>query len=479
MKPQGRRANSILMLGGQITGKAGLLVSLMIYSRLLEDADFGRLALSVALGVLVLFLGDMGVSVLVTRRLSSGEGNRLVDEALTLRLFLSIAGMALIISFGMLQGYDALQMKLLFLVSAGFVFDGFCETFYSRFRAGEKMVFEAVSRAALGFFAVMIALVALAVKAGPVFAGVGYLVRTLPSITFCYFAALKTGYVPVPRFEAGNLLNLFRSALPLGLMGLFFAAAQRLDSTFIKAALGDEAVAAYQQCVRVHEPLVLLVAPTLLPGALFPDLCRAVNAGWEHVRTRIAWMTEAFLALAALACIPLWNSGHRFLALLWGGNYLRGLDAATVLLTFRLVLLLVPVTFVFHLFLAVYLAEERLKRVPVIVGAALVVQLTGLFLLTGRFGIEAAAALQCLSVGLMALALGWGCRMKHGATGFLRGLWRPLTALLATLAVATVFPIPLKALSETALFLAFWLLLGGRAVLRFPGRLSPENGAAR
>ncbi|MFO7626204.1 MAG: hypothetical protein R6V62_02965, partial [Candidatus Fermentibacteraceae bacterium] len=64
-----------------------------------------------------------------------------------------------------------------------------------------------------------------------------------------------------------------------------------------------------------------------------------------------------------------------------------------------------------------------------------------------------------------------------GATGFLRGLWRPLTALLATLAVATVFPIPLKALSETALFLAFWLLLGGRAVLRFPGRLSPENGA--
>lgn|GEM_PF-453746 len=472
-----RKANSAFMLAGQITGKAGLLVSMMIYSRVLEDAAFGKLALATALGTLILFLGDMGVSVFVTRRLASGEGDWLVDEALTLRLFLSIAGAALMLSFGLCQGYDPLQMKLLLLVSAGFILEGFCETFYGRFRACEKMVFEALSRAALGFFSVIIAVAAIALKTGPVFAGAGYLVRAIPSLSLCYAAARRTGYTAVLRFDTRALLNLFKAAFPLGMMGLLFAAVQRLDNAFIKAVLGDEAVAVYQQCLRVHEPLVLLVAPTLLPGALFPDLCRAVEAGWEHVRERITWMTEAFMVLAALVCIPLWNSGHSLLAMLWGGGYLRGLDPAAVLLTLKGALLLVPVTFIFHLFLAVCLAEERLGRIPVIVGSALLVQIAGLFLLTEKYGIQAAAALQCLSVGLMALALGLDCRMRHGPTGFAGGLWRPLTALLATLAAAALFQLPFKILSEAAIFFVFWLLLGGGAVFRLPGALSSYDGA--
>lgn len=468
-KAVGRRANSLFMLGGQIIGKAGLLVSLMIYSRILEDADFGRLALSVALGVLLLFVGDMGVSLLVTRRLASGAGDRIVDEALTLRLFLSALGLALILALGWLQSYDPLQMKLLFLVSLGFVMDGFCETFYGRFRAMEKMVFEGVSRASLGIFSVLIAVTALRIGAGPVFAGTGYFLRAIPSFLFCLAASSRTGYSPSPVFDKGSLARLFASALPLGLMGLFFAGAQRLDSTFVKALLGDEAVAAYQQCVRIHEPLVLLVAPTLLPGALFPDLCRAVQTGWAQVRTRITWMTEAFLVLAGLLCIPLWISQDRFLELLWGVNYLRGMDAAVVASTFRLVLLLIPLTYMFHLFLAVYLAEERLERVPVIVGGALLLQLAGLFMFTAAYGIGAAAALQCLSIGVMALALGLGCRAKNGSTGFMRGAWRPLLALAITLAAAMLWPgAPLRALTTTVVFTAAWLLLGGRAILRVP-----------
>jgi O-antigen/teichoic acid export membrane protein len=465
----GRRANSFFMLGGQILGKAGLLLSLMIYSRILEDPDFGRLALAVALGVLLLFLGDMGVSLLITRRLASGAGSRIVDEALALRMLLSVTGMVLILSLGTIQRYDQLQMKLLLLVSAGFVVDGFCETFYGRFRAMEKMVFEGISRASLGFFSVLIALVALKTGAGPVFAGAGYFFRTLPSLLFCVLAAVKTGYTPAPRFSPGELARLFKSALPLGLMGLFFAGAQRLDSTFVKALLGDEAVAAYQQCVRIHEPMVLLVAPTLLPGALFPDLCRAVQAGWEQVRTRITWMTEAFLVLAAVISIPLWFSARRFLEILWGGSYLRGLEPATVVSTFRLVLLLIPVTYVFHLFLAVYLAEERLKRVPLIVGGALVVQLAGLFLFTGRYGIEAAAALQCLSIGGMAAGLGLGCRKRHGRTGFLQGLWRPLLALMITSGIGYFVPdLPFRALLTTLIFACLWFLLGGKGIIRVP-----------
>ncbi len=85
-----RKANSAYMLVGQIVGKAGLFLSLMIYSRILDDGPFGELLFAVSIGLITTFLSDMGATMLTTRRIAAGSPlNAALSAAILLRTSLS------------------------------------------------------------------------------------------------------------------------------------------------------------------------------------------------------------------------------------------------------------------------------------------------------------------------------------------------------------------------------------------------------
>lgn len=466
----GNRANSAFMLSGQILGKAGLFVSMMIYSRILEDGAFGELLLAVSIGFIVVFLSDMGATMLVTRRLSTGSPvNRVLTNALLLRTALSITAAAAVSLAVSAAGYSARQILLVLLVSLGFILDGFLESAFAVFRAREEMVFEGVARALHGGLCIALALFARYTGRGVVFAGAAYAARVVPALVFSA-AVLFFGMKYKPSAGKGSLKeirSLLKSAMPLGLAGLIIAAGLRIDGVFIKAFIGDAAIAAYQQCMKLFETLVLIIVPTLIPGALFPALCRAVEKSWGEARMRIAWMTELFLVIAFVLIITLWTGEEHILRTIWGDGYLRGVSSGDVSGAYRLLLATLPIMYMFHLFLGTEIAAERQKKVVPAVAVSFIIELVLFFLLVPLLGIAGAAVSHMVFLAISACWMAWDIRSAYGATGFIRGALRPVISFVPSSLILITEPFGAVMTGALALaaFALFWILSGGLAII--------------
>jgi len=465
----GRRANSVYMLSGQIFGKAGLFISLMIYSRILGDDPFGELLFAVSIGLIVIFLSDMGVTILVTRRIAAGcEVDSTLSSALVLRSVLSIATVSAVMATGWAVGYSSRQLVLILLVSSGFVLDGFLESSFAVFRAREVMINEGAARLLLGLLTVSLAVYAWYTGRGVYFAGATYVVRQIPAAIFAYYVLFKMGFrLDTSQKILKSVAPLFKSAVPLGIVGLFLVAGERLDSVFIKAYLGDSAIAAYQQSTKILEALVLVVTPTLLPGALFAALCESVQVGWYKVRERIAWMTELFIVIAVVLIIPLLAFEQQVLRIIWGGEFLRGISMDELLVSFRIVLLTLPVAYMYHMFLAVVISLERQKKAVPLVAVSLAVEIVLFVVLIPAMGITGAAVAHFALMFSVASLLALDLRRKYGATGLIRGAARPSAAAATAFAVLCVHPFSAagNAVVSMAVFFSAWLIMGGKRII--------------
>ncbi len=463
------------MFAGQVFGKAGLFFSMMIYSRILEDGAFGELLLSVSIGFIVSFISDMGSTMLVTRRLSTGASqNRMVNTALLLRTALSAAALLSVFATVSLAGYSSRQILLVTLVSWGFIMDGFLESAYAVFRAREDMLFEGISRTLQGLTCAGMALFALFTDKGAVFAGISYAVRVFPSLLFAgTVLRYRMKYKPLSAgISLRDVTSLFMAALPLGISGMLIATGLRLDGVFIKEFAGDAAIAAYQQSVKLFETLVLIVTPTLVPGALFPALCLAVQKGWGEARMRLAWMTELFLVIAFLLIIPLWSGWEFILGTIWGGGFLRGVSPGDVRASYRILLLTLPVIYMFHMFLVTVIAAERQRRIIPAIAVSLSVEVALFLVLVPMMGIPGAAAAHFVFLLISAVWMAWDLHFHFGATGFLHGAVRPIASFIPALAVIIAAPFGriLNCAAALAVFAAIWIPSGGLKML--PGRRS-------
>jgi O-antigen/teichoic acid export membrane protein len=460
------------MLSGQIIGKAGLFVSLMIYSRILGDDPFGELLFAVSIGLIVIFLNDMGVTMLVTRRIAAGSDvNSTLSAAVVLRSVLSIVTVLAVMAVGRIVGYSSRQLVLILLVSSGFVLDGFLETSFAVFRAKEVMINEGAARLLLGLLVVSLAVYARYTGRGVYFAGAMYVVRQIPAVVFAYYMLHRMGFrLDVSHQVIKSVIPLFKAAVPLGIVGLLIVASQRLDSSFVKSFLSDSAVAAWQQCYRMLEPMVLLVAPTLLPGALFADLCKAEKMGWLHVKSRIKWMTELFTMIAFTLIIPLYFTGMRVLNTVWGDSFLRDRSYGDVQLTLRILLISLPVTYIFHIYLALLLAQRRQRTVVPAALFAIFIQFAGLATLLSGRGIYIVAIMQLAFITIITLYLGISVWRKFGETGFAKGIKRPVTALLFAVPVLAFQPLSSvnNAVFSVAALLVVWFIIGGGRIISRP-----------
>jgi len=476
----GRKVNSAYMLLGQIFGKAGLFLSLMVYSRILNDGPFGELLLAISIGLITIFLSDMGVTMLITRRIASGSSvNSTLSSAIILRIGLSILSVSAVMLAGWAGGYSLDQLLLILIVSAGFILDGFCETSYAVFRAREVMINEGAARVLHGSLGILLALFAWYTGRGVYFAGASYVMRQVPALIFVYGALHRMGF----RFDRSSgvlktAVPLLKASVPLGIAGILMAAGLRLDSVFVKAQMGDAAVAAYQQGIKILESMILIVTPTLLPGSLFPALCDATRSGWGKARERIAWMTELFTVIAGVLILSLWAGGLQILEIVWGSEYLRGVQPETVLLTFRIILVTLPAAYYFHLYMSVIIAEERQKMALPYIGLSLAVQIALLFLLVPGLGITGAAIAFFSLFSLVAVLFSWRLRKIHGSTGFVRGVRRPFAAFVSSFALVLLHPFApvTDAVLSVALFFALWYVMGGKRIIPdFHRASSPGN----
>ncbi len=406
--------NASSALSGQVASKISFLASMMLFSRFLPDGDLGSLLLAVAISQVGLFLSDMGVSVVLTRKLvlSDGGAETLLGPAFAVRGLLWLAGSSVLMTACLAAGYSGALPALLAVLFLSAGLDSFSEQCYAVFRARERMAWEGSSRAvgaAAGLgFAVACYLsgadVVIASLSFPLRSGVSLLLALSGQRRLKARVSLGKGWPSISRAVVAESFSM-------GLTGLLFVALQRIDSVFIEAMLGTGAVGAFQQCYRIADSLVFLVSPTLLPGALFPGLCRALAGGSRRASVHLYRLGALFLAIALLTALPVAIGGERFLRLVWGPGYLRGMAPGTMGSLLSLTMVTVPVFFLMHLMLTSLIAIGRQKAAVLPVTAAILLSAAGYRILIPEIGLVAVPSV-IIAVNLMLIVL-FGGSLAH------------------------------------------------------------------
>jgi len=471
-----KAANSGFMLVGQFIGKGSLFVSMMFLARYLSDGDFGGLLFIIVLGQIYLGLSDMGVSLILNMRASvlPADTQELLSASLTLRMILAMLGLPFLMLAGLLLNMTPGRMLVLGIIGVSVFFESFAEMFYSVFRAREKMIYESICRILMGIVGLITVLLLIQFKMDLTAISSAYVARTLAAAIAAAVFLRRIGFSLMPSIDKEKLKKLFITALPLGIMGLVTVVHLRADNILIRQILGENAVAAWQECLRIIEIMLLLVVPTLLPGALFPSLCRAFRNGKYQRQT--GSMARIFTGLAVVPSLAILSTGNRFLRFVWGDEYLRGIGASELQLCLYLCLAGLAVMYLMIITLSSLMAVNRLRIVVPVTTAALILVVVGNLLLMPLIGLPSAGVFYVAGNVLMLVCYWVFLKWR----GYYVPIWKEaLISILVSLPAFAVIPLTrglafLPALViPAAIYLPIWWFSGGSKAIHevFPHRI--------
>jgi len=460
--------NSATLLVGQVMTKGCFIAGMMLLSRYLDDGEFGLLTLTVAIGQIFFFAADMGVSMTLNRRMSTSRPGmgRLVRQASGLRLAaVCLPGAAAIVFCRLCLG-SSFFLPAVFIL-ASFAFDAFSEIGFAVFRGAERTAGEGVSRAVSGVTSILLLVAVTQLDLGIHAAAATYALRSMLMLFSVAIFLGGFGFSLIPSFSRKASADLLRESWSLGVMGLLMIVLQRVDNLVLAGAAGERVVGAWQECYRIVDSLTLLITPALLPGALFPALCRAMEEGQAEARAAMRSIAQLVTGLAVMCLLVFASGGLPVLELVWGGGYLRGLDQGTLGTAYALSLAAIVPAFWMNFLLAGAMAAGRRKSAMGAAAAGLVVATAGNLALVPLLGIEGTATTYLATNLFMSAVLLAALRRWTGA-GIFSALVKPSLCALPAVAAALVLgraPLLLRSAVPAAVFAIPWIHSGGADML--------------
>jgi O-antigen/teichoic acid export membrane protein len=303
-------AGTVAATGGALrfqTRIVALLLTLgstVLLVRYLDEDQFGKLSLIVALVTIVSGISDLGLSGVGIRewiRREPGERRRLLADLLGLRLVAITIGGVLATGFAIVVGYGHEVVIGLVAALVGTAFNAIQAALMIPLIAGLR-------QGMVGVMELLSVIVQVVVQVGLVLVGAGVVPIAAALIPAGLVAVIALVLVsrerpPLPRFHFGSLLRLLRESAA-------FATAGAVSVVYLRAAvllgpvfLTSSQFGAFSVAFRGVEQLTLL--PSLLTSALFPILTHAAL----HDRARLArgydslWHSSSVLGAATAAAV--------------------------------------------------------------------------------------------------------------------------------------------------------------------------------
>ena len=445
----------------QAIGKAVVLAigaaSIVVTTRYLGASGYGQFALALAFVQMVGLLADLGLLTVVVREISRRpeETERLVGNALTLRLALSLGVIALAGLLSLAMPYTQ-QVRVAILIAGVPLVLGLANTaivavFQARLRMGRAAISDVAGRAA-GFAAlVTVAALDLGFYAVVATAGVGAFVTLV--VTW----RLSRPLVRIrPAASRPVWRTLLRAALPVGAALAVTEVYFRADTLIVSLFEGYEEVGFYALAYRVVE--LLGVLPAIVMTSVFPLLSRYLREDRDLARRMLDASADLFVALG----VPLAAGGlvvaPQLVRLIGGDDFEGAAD------TLRILLFAGALAFVSGLFGMALIAGDRQRSALRLAIAALAFNVPLNFALVPSLGIDAAAAVAVASELLLVVGGGLLVRRELGVAPRLRMLWRALAAAAAmagVLALLNDWSLALLVPLGAALYAAGLWALGG------------------
>jgi len=445
----------------QAIGKAGVLAiglaSVLVMTRYLGPSGYGKVALAFAFIQMLGVLADVGLLTVVVREISRdpAQTDRLVGNALLLRLALSLATLTLAAVASLLLPWDH-EVRVAVLIAGvpfvlGLVNSALVAVFQARLRMDRPAAADLVGRAAS--FAALVVVVTLDLG---FYAVVGTAAAGAAVTLAITWALVRREAHPVPRAERPVWRRLLVAALPIGAALAVSEVFFRLDTLLVSAFRSYHEVGLYSLSYRMVELIAIL--PAIVMTSVFPLLSRYLEESRERAARTIDAAGDLFVAVG----VPIAAGG-----LIVAPDVVRAIggdDFAGAADALRLLLFAVALAFVSGLFGHSLIAGVRqgsaLRLGLVALGFNLVANLVAI----PAWGIEGAAAIAVASEVLLVAGGYVLVRRELGLTPRFALLWRVLAAaavMAGVLALVSEWPLAVLLVLGVLLYTAALWALGG------------------
>jgi O-antigen/teichoic acid export membrane protein len=445
----------------QAAGKAVVLgiglASVVVTTRYLGASGYGKVALAFAFIQMLGVLADVGLLTVVVREISRdpAQTDRLVGNALLLRLALSLVTLALAAIASLLLPWDH-EVRVAVLIAGvpfvlGLVNSALVAVFQARLRMDRAAVSDVIGRAAS-----FVALVVVVASDAGFYAVVGTAAVGAAVTLAITWTFVRREAHPVPRAERTVWRSLLVTALPIGAALAVSEVFFRLDTLLVSAFRSYHEVGLYSLSYRIVELIAIL--PAIVMTSVFPLLSRYIHESRELAIRTIDAAGDLFVAVG----VPIAAGGlivaPELVRAIGGDEFAGAADAL------RILLFAVALAFVSGLFGHSLIAGGRQRSALRLGLVALAFNFAVNLVAIPAWGIEGAAA---VAVASEVLLVGGGyllVRRELGLAPRFALLWRVLVAAAlmgGVLALVSDWPL--------AVLIALGVLLYGAALWALGG----------
>jgi len=279
------------------------LVSISVTVRYLGLAEYGVLTTVVVFSGLFDAFGDVGLSTVTVRRVTTGRGSleRLVGLNLGISIFYAIPLWLIATATGwsIYQGRPDVQLGIA-IVSSGLIIKAIQTCFNPVYEVVIKFGVLAFSDISSRLLSVLLMLLAVQYDAGLVaFFGLQVLPFAVRLLIVIVVVHRRGHFRPV--FARGEAADLLREGFPLALVNLVAILYFRVDGVLLSLLSDVTQVGAYGLAYRLVSNLGMLGA--VFVNTVFPTMTRAFGEGKEVFTRRVRRYVEVMLLIALPAAI--------------------------------------------------------------------------------------------------------------------------------------------------------------------------------
>ena len=325
--------NAYFLLVGRALGILLSIVQVLYLARLLGAESFGIYVFAAYFASLFTSLGDLGLSNLLTKDLSRArtQATAVASRIITLKLALSTA--VWLIGFVVLIALDYPSETLIIvnLRLLGRVFFGsLLYAYYHIFEGLERMAYVAIFDLTHKFLDLIACLILF--ELGFTLSHYMGVLILIEGVLLLCAVGVSWSHLGVPfrlNIDWRNWGNLIRTALPYGLILVFFEMMTTVDTTILSKIRSPLEVGFYGASVRVVS--VLSYVPLMVGSAMFPTVARVFHESPDSARPIFSGVIRAMILIGIPVAVGTTLLSQPIINLIYGEAYEAAANPLVVL----------------------------------------------------------------------------------------------------------------------------------------------------
>ncbi len=318
--------NSTFSLLSLVSRLIGNMVIFIVIARLpgIDAAAFGQITYAAALASLFILFSQFGLLPLLIRDIATDHSllHVYASCALSLRIGLSLLGMAALVGYVQFIGIDEQGREVCYIMAAALYIGSFSTDFQGLFQSQEQMHLDLLAIVSENAFLLMLALLAFLFH--PTVVQIAYIFLLAKSLALAvnYLVCGRSLLWLYPKIDFRLWKRMLIEATPFALAALVAGGVILIDTLLLRElSPGDSgsAVGQYQAAVRLF--LVPMLLPEIVLKVFLPQLSRMHGREGDGLIRDLGRVNNILLTLGLMIGLVTLFRGEDLIHLIYGAKY--------------------------------------------------------------------------------------------------------------------------------------------------------------